>query len=315
MPQKNPPPEDHDSPWKQALEYFFQPFMQLLYTDIHEAIDWTVAPQFLDKELQKINHKGSTGRRYADKLIKVRYLDGQQYWILIHVEIQGEKEAAFAGRMYNYYHRIRDRYGLRVISLAVLADTDPRFRPESFEEQLAGTGIRFRFRSIKLLDYLPQLDELKHSDNPFGLLIAAQLTAKLIKDGKTRADNLISFYRLAIRKQLERERIGQLVIFLEWMAALPESVNDYYDEQLDLLQEETNMTYISSFERKAMEKGVEQGFEQGSLNILLKQLSHRFGELPPSVLEKLHTANPGQLEHWAENILDAETLEDVFTLH
>lgn len=198
--------------------------MQLLYSDIHDAIDWRKAPQFLDKELQKINHRGNTGRRYADKLIKVCYLGGQQYWLLIHVEVRGEKEKAFAGCMYNYYHRIRDRYGLQVISLAVLADTDPRFRLQSFEEQLARTGVCFRFRSIKLPDYLPGLEEIKHSDNPFGLLIAAQLTAKLIKDGKARADNLISAYRLAIRKQLERERIGQLVIFLEWMVTLLESV-------------------------------------------------------------------------------------------
>lgn len=77
--------------------------------------------------------------------------------------------------------------------------------------------MSFHFRSIKLLNYLPQLDEFKHNDNPFGLLIAAQLTAKLVKNDKTRAENLISFYRLAISKQLERERIGQLVIFLEWM--------------------------------------------------------------------------------------------------
>lgn len=39
MSQTKPPPQDHDSPWKEALEYFFQPFMQLLYSDIHDAID------------------------------------------------------------------------------------------------------------------------------------------------------------------------------------------------------------------------------------------------------------------------------------
>ncbi len=105
------------------------------------------------------------------------------------------------------------------------------------------------------------------------------------------------------------------MIFLEWMVALPESVSDYYDEQLETLQEETTMTYISSFERKAMEKGVAQGVAQGSLSILLKQLNHRFGELDQAALEKLREASPEQLERWAENVLDARTLEEVFTLH
>lgn len=104
---------------------------------------------------------------------------------------------------------------------------------------------------------------------------------------------------------------GTFVIFLEWMVALPESVSNYYDEQLETLQEEAAMTYISSFERKAMKKGL----TQGSLSILLKQLNHRFGELDQAALEKLHGASPDQLERWAENILDARTLEEVFTLH
>ena len=31
-------PEDHDSPWKGALEVFFQPFMDFLYPHISELI-------------------------------------------------------------------------------------------------------------------------------------------------------------------------------------------------------------------------------------------------------------------------------------
>lgn len=32
-------PEDHDSPWKGALEVFFKPFMDFLYPQIAELID------------------------------------------------------------------------------------------------------------------------------------------------------------------------------------------------------------------------------------------------------------------------------------
>jgi hypothetical protein len=37
---EKPAQEDHDSPWKEALEVFFQPFMRLLYPDIAKLIDW-----------------------------------------------------------------------------------------------------------------------------------------------------------------------------------------------------------------------------------------------------------------------------------
>ena len=61
-------PEDHDSPWKGALEVFFQPFMDFLYPHIAELIDWQQPVEFLDKELQKITRKAKNSRRYADPM-------------------------------------------------------------------------------------------------------------------------------------------------------------------------------------------------------------------------------------------------------
>lgn len=77
-------------------------------------------PEFLDKELQKIVNQAPEGRQYADKLVKVQLNDGKEIWLLIHVEVQGEPEAAFAQRMYTYYQRILSRYKKEVVSLAVL---------------------------------------------------------------------------------------------------------------------------------------------------------------------------------------------------
>ena len=55
--------------------------------------------------------------------VKVFTLDGYETWVLIHAEMQGEPEDAFGQRMYTYQYRLRDRYGVDVVSLAVLADT------------------------------------------------------------------------------------------------------------------------------------------------------------------------------------------------
>ncbi|TBV07474.1 hypothetical protein [Stutzerimonas kirkiae] len=255
--------EDHDSPWKEALEVFFRPFLQLLFPDIDGLIDWRQPPVFLDKELQKITRAAEDGRRYVDKLARVKLLDGAQHWLLIHTEVQGEPERDFAERMYRYYSGIRERYRQPVISLAVLTDSDPAFRPERFSSHLAGSGVTFSFRTCKLLDLRGDMDSLRHSDNPFALLVAAQLTAKLVRDGRQRADNLIGFYRLALRQRLDRQSIGRLVIFLEWMVALPAEAGDYYDEHITQLQEEAIMPYVSSFERKAQARGFEQGVTQG----------------------------------------------------
>lgn len=307
MPQVSNSSEDHDSPWKEALEYFFQPFMQLLYPDIHDAIDWSQPLVFLDKELQKITRNSSTGRRHADKLVKVRFRDGQERWLLVHVEVQGKREAGFPRRMFVYYYRILDHYRMAVISLAVLADADPGYRPGHFEEVVAGSGVHFRFRTVKLLDSEPVLDEQLASGNPFALLVAAQLTAKRVKDGRQRVDNLIGFYRLAIKQQLDRELIERLLVFLEWLVALPPEIEGYYTDQVDRLKEGNTVSYVSILERR--------GIEQGERSVLIRLLTRRFGSLDEPTTTRLQQASAADLERWTENILDAKTLEEVFTLH
>lgn len=68
--------------------------------------------------------------------------------------------------------------------------------------------------------------------------------------------------------------------------------------------------------QKGLEQGLEQGLErgraQGSASVLLRQLNRRFGPLSPDVTRRLSQATSGQLEIWAERVLDAGTLDEVF---
>ncbi|WP_412851495.1 hypothetical protein [Ectothiorhodospira shaposhnikovii] len=99
-------PTDHDSPWKEALEHYFQEFTQLLFPAIHGEVDWSRGYNPMDKELQQITADANTGRRHADKLIQVYAQDGSETWVLIHVEVQGEP--AGADRVFVQDHRLDD---------------------------------------------------------------------------------------------------------------------------------------------------------------------------------------------------------------
>jgi len=46
--------------------------------------------------------------------------------------------------------------------------------------------------------------------------------------------------------------------------------------------------------------------------VIVRLLNRRFGELPSWVAETLNSALPERLEQWSENILFADTLEQVF---
>ena len=91
--------DDYDSPWKQALDVFFQPFLELFCVQAHADIDWSRGFEPLDKELQKIVRKAEIGRRFVDKLVKVSLKSGREQWVLVHVEVQSSEDTDFALRM------------------------------------------------------------------------------------------------------------------------------------------------------------------------------------------------------------------------
>ena len=84
------------------------------------------------------------------------------------------------------------------------------------------------------------------------------------------------------------------------------------------------MPYVTSVERLATQRGMEQGIQQGiqqgeqrgaqkgEVAVIQRLLTKRFGSLNAETLTRLQTAPCEQLESWAENLHDAATLDEVF---
>ncbi len=66
---------------------------------------------------------------------------------------------------------------------------------------------------------------------------------------------------------------------------------------------------------KGMEKGVAVGVETGGRTLLIRQLKRRFGPLNTDALARLDRASQQELETWADRILDARSLNEVFQDH
>ena len=65
------------------------------FPETYALIDWERPYEFLDKEFQQITREAEQGKRYADQLVKVWQIQGEQLWLLVHVEIQAKKEDNF----------------------------------------------------------------------------------------------------------------------------------------------------------------------------------------------------------------------------
>lgn len=123
---------------------------------------WTLSDcsRWENKELQEISRRAREKRRCADKLVKVWQRDGQ-------VEIRADYEKDFPERMFVYYYRLFDRYRLPWVSLVVLADDQPQWRPDHYARELWGCKLELCFPVIKLLDFQERLAEPEADPNPF----------------------------------------------------------------------------------------------------------------------------------------------------
>lgn len=106
----------NDILWKGLIENIFPDFIPFFLPQFSHLFDTSRPVEFLDKELQNLYPEIAdlSDVRFVDKLVKVFTTDGDEKWVLIHIEVQGYYDRNFAERMYTYFRRILDSYGGRL---------------------------------------------------------------------------------------------------------------------------------------------------------------------------------------------------------
>ena len=272
---------DYDSPWKEALDAYFEPFLALLFPEVHRRIDWSRGYESLDKEFQQVVREAEVGRRYVDKLVKVWTKDGAECWVLIHVEVQTARDAEFPRRMYVYNYRVFDRYNRPVASLAVLADDDPGWRPTDFRNSLFGCEAGIRFPAVKLLDFAAHEAMLEASVNPFAQVVLAHLKARQTHgDPAGRHAWKLRLVRGLYERGFSPKDVRELFRLIDWMMELPQPLDNLFWQDVDKIQEERRMPFITSIERSGHRRGLRMGIES--------VLRVRFGEEGLKLMPEIH---------------------------
>lgn len=303
---------DYDSPWKEIVELFFPQFMAFFFPGAYAAIDWQQPYEFLDKELQQVMRAAKSGRHTVDKLVRVTLNDGSAALVLIHIEIQNQVDLVFPERMFIYGYRLYDRHKTRVVSLAILGDDDPTWRPQEFGYELWGYEIKLRFPTIKLLDYEADWAALEQSKNPFAVVVMTHLRAKTTQRyPQTRLRWKIDLVKALYAKQFTRHEIAELFRFIDWVMALPEKYELQFERALKEIEERAKMKYVTTIERRAIERGIEQGSLETTREALIEALTLRFQEIPTELLEIVRRLSDlKQLKSLFRQAILAGTLEE-----
>lgn len=289
---------DYDSPWKEIIEQFFPEFMSFFFPKIFDEIDWEKGYEFLDKELQKVvrESKGSTKR--VDKLVRVwQKGNGQETWVAIHIEVQGQRDEMFAVRMFEYHTLLYNHYKRPIVSLVILSDDNPNWRPSGYWHELWDCRVQFDFPIVKLLDYGQDWPALEENSNPFAVVVMAHLqTVATSPKAVARRDAKFRLTRLLYERNYTRKKIVDLLRFIDWIMVLTPRLESEYIEAVDEFEEQYKMKYVTSFERKGQEKGRLLGLEEGLEQSVIRVLARRFGAVPKQLQEKIEEASISQLE-------------------
>jgi hypothetical protein len=279
------PSANYDAPWKEALERYFEPFLAFFFPQIHAEIDWQLSYESLDSEFQQVVRDAEIGKRFVDKLVKVWRRDGQETWVLIHVEIQSQYDSDFAKRMYTYSYRIFDRYNRNVVSLAILGDDQLNWRPQAYHYTLWGCRVGIEFPIVKLLDYESQWDFLEQSLNPYAMLVRAHLlTQKTSGDSEDRLTWKLRLVQGMQALGYSEDTILELFRLVDLMMTLPPELDQIFDTEVRRFGAENAMLYLTTIERFAIERGKLQNARVSVMEVL----DVRFGAVPPELIDQIN---------------------------
>jgi hypothetical protein len=266
---------NHDESWKSAIEQYLEAFMAFFFPQAHQAIDWERGYEFLEQELLQIAPDAEFGKRFVDKLVKVWLVDGEETWLLLHLEIQSQTDSGFARRMFIYHYRIFDRYGREVVSLALLGDDDQNWRPQEYGYGRWGSEMRLRFPIVKLLDYV--WEDLESSDSPFAAVVMAhRQTQSTTQNATDRLQWKIQLSQNLYRRGYSKRDILELALLLDRMMTLPKPLELTFRDEMRKFEEENQMTYMSTFERL--------GRQEKARDLIQSLLKSRFNVLDEALI-------------------------------
>ena len=308
---------DYDGAWKDLLHRRLPEILACYFPAVGAAIDWSQPPEFRDQELRELLIEAPEGSSRVDVLIRVAMCDGGSQTLYLHLEVQSSKEEDFSLRVFHCFHGIRRACGENVISLAILADLDPHWRPAEYRYERLGCEVAFRFPCCKLLDILPGLAE----DFSLPALAAKAQIAAL---QTSRNPDKRSAVRWLLTRSLyehgySKEAINEAYRLIAWMMRLPKTQALHFRKQLVDFQTEINMPYLIDTEEiaieQAMSQGLSQGLSQGRLLALqedvIEVLAVRFSHVPEGLREAIAgIPEESRLRALHKAALRAETIED-----
>ncbi|TDQ40242.1 DUF4351 domain-containing protein [Thiopseudomonas denitrificans] len=295
-----------------------QNFKNLILDYSHQALEFFAAseaahinPGAQITPIRQEQLKNRLGDRFheLDVPLLVEWPDGRRDALLFVLEEETSPQRFSIHRLAHYCLELSEMYGTSRVVPVVIFLRDARRLPTRL--QLGGDQLTYlSFQYLKC--DLAQLDASHYLDSQ-------NLVARLnLPNMRWPEEQKVDIYAHAMSGlfSLEPDPEKQLkyIDFIDIYTALDD--NQMHEYQQRYPQENSKMTGLTErLLQEGIQQGMQQGMQQGSLSVLLRQITRRFGPLDSSTRQRLQQATEHELECWTDNILDAQTLDDVFVCH
>ena len=277
---------DHDRLFKELLSTFFLEFIELFFPEVYADLD-PDAIEFLDKEVFTDVTDGE--KHEADLVVKARWR-GAAWFFLFHVEPQSYQDDPFDRRMFQYFARLYEKFKVPIYPIAIFSYASP-LRPEPATHRVEFPGftvLEFNFRVIQL-NRLNWRDFLRH-ENP----VAAALMAKMKMTRAERKQVKLECLRLMATLKLNPAKMQLISGFVDTYLHLNKAEEQWVKDEivkLDPTTKESVMEIVTSWQKA--------GRQEEAMEIAVRLLKHRFGELSEPVQKQVTRLSVKQLEDLA----------------
>jgi hypothetical protein len=272
----NTPISQADMLWKDLVTEFDAEFILFFFGKIlHDSIDFSVAPEFLEQEFNDVYTGNVPTKKIADKIIKYRLKDGKIKIIILHIEFQGQFDKSFPERMFWYFMYIATKY--KTTDITALAIYTGAHKPtvfDCFTMSNFGTKLTYAFNAYIIRKQ--KVATLLASENPVSVAVLAALY--MIKAGKNdfqRYEFKKKMVEVALTKNFDKHKSFRLLNFVAHLMTLPETLETAFKEFIQSpkieekmpIDKETLMLFggraVAELQEEAREQGEARGEARG----------------------------------------------------
>jgi predicted transposase YdaD len=274
---------DHDGMWKDLIGRFFYPLLKRALPELYNDADTGTEPRSLDKEFRDILNTADpeihASPHFADLVMEVPLKNGENEWVLLHIEAQGRGGGNLPERMNHYRCLIYAHYRREPAALAII--TDARREAREYSHSRYGTEAVYRYNNIVLGELGD--DELLSGDSPIDLALYAAKAAARGGGDHQKYRYLRTAAGLLAERGWDMNDKRDLMLFIERMLYLKDRelkrLHWEYRSQLDREGKVMYEHFLKSVEeehaeQRGIEKGIVKGIEKGKQEVARNLLAN-----------------------------------------